>query len=159
MGKKKRISWRKGSGEALGFLSLLPVIFLLIIGIISIVKLTSLRQKMEYTAYVACRAAALSNTKPAAEENARKVAEIELAGYSDIYDVDLLDVKIDAVSKGSFPVSFVSCYDSRSRKTNKTWNKGKFVKCVLTVHLNDSNIFLSGDKTCTIYMALEKEDY
>ena len=63
--------WKKGSGEVFGFLCVSPIMVILLMLLVSIVQMTSLKQKLEYTAYVACRAAVVSETLSKAKQAAK----------------------------------------------------------------------------------------
>lgn len=158
--EEKNNSLKKGSGEALAFLCALPLIFILLVAVISIIKLTNLRQKMEYTAYVACRAAVVSDTYKDAVANAETVADIELAEFANLYNIDSKNISITIVPVKGYPEKVESGYDSRTGKQrSSSWKKGNFVKCVLTVHLSGGNPFMKGTKKTELTMAIEKEDY
>ena len=155
--------FQNGSGELLGFIALVPAIFALLIAIIIIVKMTSLRQKMEYTAYVACRAAALSDTQEEAQKNAEKVVGIELGSYEELFDIKGFKVEIKPFVPGKYtePEKIKNIDTRTGKEIDSEWKKGNFVDFTLTVYINNINVFLKGvkEKECRLYMAIEKETY
>lgn len=58
----KKDFWKKGASEILSFIVLAPVMLILFALLASIVQSESLKEKLEYTTYVAARAAALSES-------------------------------------------------------------------------------------------------
>lgn len=78
--------WKKGASEILSFIVLAPVMLILFALLASIVQSESLKEKLEYTTYVAARAAALSESLPAAQANAEQAAKVDLASYGADYD-------------------------------------------------------------------------
>lgn len=71
----KKDFWKKGASEILSFIVLAPVMLILFALLASIVQSESLKEKLEYTTYVAARAAALSESLPAAQANAEQAAK------------------------------------------------------------------------------------
>ena len=71
--------WKKGSAEMLSFIALAPTMLILFALLVSVVQATSFREKLEYTTYVAARAASLSDTLSDAKDNAKKAAAANLS--------------------------------------------------------------------------------
>ena len=86
--------WKKGASEILSFIVLAPVMLILFALLASIVQSESLKEKLEYTTYVAARAAALSESLPAAQANAEQAAKVDLASYGADYDPNSLRVTV-----------------------------------------------------------------
>ena len=102
MRKKLYRFFKEGNGEAIGFITMVPAIFALLVVIIIIIKMTTLRQKMEYATYVACRAAVVSDTQEEAQENAEKIIGIELGSYEELFDIKGYKVKIRPFVPGKY---------------------------------------------------------
>lgn len=133
--------WKKGSGEVFGFLCVSPIMVILLMLLVSIVQMTSLKQKLEYTAYVACRAAVVSETLSKAKQAAKEVAEADLRSYSSDYEGNVT-VKLE------YPTG------SATR-----WEKGNYIQCTVAVKVNPAGIGLDlGRVKSRIIMAIEKPD-
>ena len=162
---KKLKFWKKGSSDAFGFIVMTPVVIAVFILTVNMVRLTSLKQKMEYTAYVACRAAVVSDNIDKARVNAQKVAEEELRSYSHVYNASGVKFNIIREIPGTgYTEKFyeTSGYDSRTDTKRTSWVKGNFLECELIVDLNTNFLGLSGgtsERKCKIVMAIEKDDY
>lgn len=151
---------KRGSGEILGFITLVPALFLFLMMIITMVRLVGLRQKMEYAAYSACRAAVLAETYDEALNSSLQVAQMELTGYEDIYKPGSVQTDVEEIPIEGYPESLGKVgYDSRTGQTRDSWLKGNLIKCTLSLELNGLNPILNGEKKCEIYMFLEKDDY
>ena len=140
---------------------------MLVIGAtLNIMKLSLFKQKMEYTTYVACRAAVVSLNQKDANKYAKDLTRINLNPYSKI------------IQKSEPKISFLTDYvkppqsgtgeagtDSRSASQSKAnkkgkWVKGHFVRLTLSVDLKKSNFIINGqNKKTSVAMAIEKEDY
>ena len=162
--KKIKKHLKNGSGEALAFICLMPALLLTVYALISMIQLTLLRQKMEYAAYAACRAAVVSKTEQDANENAKKVAELELGAYGKIFDASTVKVYLKKTVKAVEPAQ-PGGVDSRSdeqtaKNQQSGWVKGTFLECTLVAKLKRNNVFIHGQtKKCKVTMAVEKEDY
>lgn len=154
--------WKKGNSEALGFIAVTPVALAVFVLTVDVSRLVSLRQKMEYTTYVACRAAAVSDDYDSASRNGQTVAENELRSYSAVYgagEPNFEIVRLVGQEEAGIPNPIDSGYDSRTGETRGSWKKGDFIQCVLTVELHGATPLLKGEKKCEMTMAVEKEDY
>ena len=49
----RRIDWKKGSGEIVGFAMILPAITFVFCAIVAVAQVGLIKQKLEYTAYTA----------------------------------------------------------------------------------------------------------
>lgn len=160
----ERKFWRKATGEAVGFSVLMPVVVIIIAIVVTLLKLSLFRQKMEYAAYAACRAAVVSKDLKEANKYAKEVVKLELAPYAGLIDQSTLYVRVSTTSDYVTP-AISAGDDSRSKsqtRKNKSskWIKGSFVKCEIKVNLIKSGIILDGqEKKTEIYMAVEKENY
>ena len=56
--------WEKGSGDIVGFLCTLPCIIIMLVLIVSIIQIGSIKERLEYTAYLACRQAVVILSTP-----------------------------------------------------------------------------------------------
>lgn len=136
---KKKL--KKGSGELFGFICISPIIMLLMLMLVSVAQVSSLKEKMAYTTYVACRAAVLAETKEEAEKSALEAAEKDLSRYSRSIQGDV-EVKLNYAS-GS----------------GHKWEKGNYITCVLKVKPATVSPLVKDKKIkCSMTMAIEKQD-
>lgn len=136
--KNKKL-WKKGSAEMMAFISLAPTMIILFALLASIVQVTSFKEKLEYTTYVAARAAAISNSKSEAQDNAQKAAEADLASYGDVYEPGSLKVDI-------------------STAAGSKWKKGGYMRCKVSVKFTGMTSFTNGEKSFEMVMAIEKTE-
>ena len=52
--------WQRGGGDIVGFLCTLPCIIFMLVLLISIIQIGSIKERLEYTAYLACRKAVVT---------------------------------------------------------------------------------------------------
>lgn len=136
---KKRF-WRKGSGEVFGFLCVSPIMVALTVMLVGVVELSCFKEKLEYTAYVACRAAAVSETKAEALEAAKKAAEEDLRSYDMDYDGDV------AVTL-------------RFTGGGREWKKGNYITCTVRASARPISPFINaGTVKSSLTMAIEKPE-
>lgn len=152
----KKKFWKKGSAESLGMLFMLPMILVLIMILVSFVQLTSFCEKLEYTTYVACRAASASASKEEAEENALAVAKANLATYSvtnlaadsNATEEVGVTVTIEYIDSGMDPVTEGADYNE--------WVKGNYIICTVEAeYIPMTTIAGSSAKSRSIVMAIE----
>ena len=86
--------WKKGSGEIIGFLSVLPVIIFLLVMLISIAQMGSIKERMEYTTYVAGRAAVVQKDFSSARKAAYETAQRDLLNFSNTFEPGSLKVTL-----------------------------------------------------------------
>lgn len=134
----KKDFWKKGASEILSFIVLAPVMLILFALLESLVQSESLKEKLEYTTYVAARAAALSESLPAAQANAEQAAKVDLASYGADYDPNSLRVTV-------YP-------DSSSK-----WTKGSYFKCEVSVNFRGVTSLVNRKKGFSLVMAVEHE--
>lgn len=131
--------WKKGSAEMLSFIALAPTMLILFTLLVSVVQATSFREKLEYTTYVAARAASLSDTLSDAKDNAKKAAAANLSSYGDVYEPGSLKVQVSNVA-------------------GSNWKKGGFMKCRVTVNFKGITTLVNGKKSFEMVMAVEKPE-
>ena len=122
----KKMKWKKGSGEILGFCAIIPMLFIMFMVLISALQVGIAKQRMEYAAYSACRAAVVSSDNDTANAQANGVAN------------EYLDS--------------MNCIDS----TDTSWVKGHFVECTLSADVQTIlPFFTNGTKSVSIVMMIE----
>lgn len=135
--KRKRIDYRKGSGELLSFVICLPALLFLFTCIISSIQVGSIKQALDYAAYSCGRTAVVCDTLAAAETRSQLVAD------KIVYD------SAGGIVPGSVTVT-ISIMD------NQAWAKGNFIRCTVAADVETAAPFVSGTKTGTIVMMIER---
>ena len=133
----KKIKWKKGSGEILGFCAIVPMLFIMFMVLISALQVGIAKQRMEYAAYSACRAAVVSSDNDTANAQANGVAN------------EYLD-SMNCIDSGSVNV------DLKVIDTDTSWVKGHFVECTLSADVQTIlPFFTNGTKSVSIVMMIE----
>ena len=156
----KRTYWKKGSGDIVGFLCTLPCIITMLVLLISIIQIGSIKERLEYTAYLACRQAVVAsdrNNNGSCMDDAKKIAaqtamdDLEKSNLKFIpgsIKVTLELVDEDTTSK--------SARKNSSKKSDLKWEKGNYVQCTVSVKIKAVTPFLSGMRSASIVMMIEK---
>lgn len=132
----RKIRWRQGGGELIGFVLVLPVIMLVFCAIVMAAQLGIARQSIEYTTYSAARAAVICET----QNQAQLAAELI---------VDDMIYEIPGVEPGSASVTLQNYMGS-------TWQKGGLIKCTVKVKVNTISPWSSSLVTADITMMIER---
>lgn len=128
--------WEKGAAESLSFIMLAPTILIIFAILATVVQAGCLKEKLEYTTYVAARAAVVSDSMASAKENAMEVAQADLASYGADYDPGSLKVSVSYVS-------------------GNKWEKGNYISCTVSVKFRGMFKLVNKRKKFTIAMAIE----
>ena len=136
--------WKKGSGEIIGFLSVLPVIIFLLVMLISIAQMGSIKERMEYTTYVAGRAAVVQKDFSSARKAAYETAQRDLLNFSNTFEPGSLKVTLRIIKK------------TGSSTSNKDWKKGNYLSCTISVNTKTHSPLINGKKSCTLTMMIER---
>ena len=131
-----KINWRKGGGELIGFVLVLPVLLMVFCAIIMAAQLGIARQSVEYTTYSAARAAVICENQAQAQQAA------ELIVGDMIYE-------IPGVEQGSARVTLQNYMGS-------VWQKGGLIKCTVQVRVNTITPWPPSDVTADITMMIER---
>lgn len=132
----RRIRWKKGGGELIGFVLVLPIIMFVFCAIIMAGQLGIARQSIEYTTYSAARAAVICENQNQAQLAAELIVD-EM-----IYD-------IPGVEPGSASVNLQNYMGS-------TWQKGGLIKCTVEVKVNTISPWSVSRVTADITMMIER---
>ena len=135
----KKKFWKKGSAEMMSFIALAPTMLILFALLVSVVQAGSFKEKLEYTTYVAARAATLSDTQREALSNAKKAAKANLSSYGDVYEPGSLKVEVANVA-------------------GSKWKKGGYMICKVSVKFKGITTLVNGKKSFELVMAIEKPD-
>ena len=136
--------WKKGSGEIIGFLSVLPVIIFLLVMLISIAQMGSIKERMEYPTYVAGRAAVVQKDFSSARKAAYETAQRDLLNFSNTFEPGSLKVTLRIIKK------------TGSSTSNKDWKKGNYLSCTISVNTKTLSPLINGKKSCTLTMMIER---
>lgn len=132
----KKIEWRKGGGELIGFVLVLPVIMFVFCAIIMAAQLGIARQSLEYTTYSAARAAVICENQSQAQSAAELI-------------VDDMIYEIPGVEPGSASVTIQNYMGS-------AWQKGGLINCTVQVQVNTVSPWSSSILTADITMMIER---
>lgn len=131
--------WRKGGGEVIGFVYILPFIIMLICCIIATAQISTVKQQLSYTAYNACRAAVVSTDETTANERGTAIFEDSIGSISDV----------SALGGSTYAPFELAVLDGGR------WEKGNFVKCTVRVYVQTMLPFTSGIREESIVMMIE----
>lgn len=157
---------KKGSGEVLSFLICLPCIFIMIFLILDAIRIGSIRERLEYTAYKAARAAVMCKDMEEATKKANEVAQKDL--LSSNLKIDMTDPNWGAMKIVKIQYADGEGLDSKGKSagTKKNakadadkWEKGNFITCQVTVKMK-TILATEGtaSRTGSIVMMIEQTD-
>lgn len=147
---------KKGSGDAVAFIWLTPVIVIILIMLVTYVKLMGAKQKMSYAAYCACRAASVCTSFSDAQDKSMIAAIQNLGSYGDVIDIGTLDVTLTIVpGDGTKAGKKISKKQVRKNKNKHSWDKGNYVTCILTASPAPGNNLIQDDLQAQITLAIE----
>lgn len=167
----KKSFWQRGSGDIVGFLCTLPCIIFMLVLLVSIIQLGSIKERLEYTAYLACRQAVVATDKNGngscmdeAKKIAKKTAIADLKKSKLKYVNGSVKVKLALVqhgneSSGDFDTvtgSEDALNNSGKETSSLKWEKGNYVQCTVSVKIKSVTPFLSGTRSASIVMMIEK---
>lgn len=132
----RKIKWRKGGGELLGFAVILPAMLFVFCALIMAAQLGIARQSIEYTTYSAARAAVICENQAQAQDAAELIVE------DMIYDIP-----------GAVPNS--ASVNIRNYM-GSTWKKGGLIKCTVTVKVNTIAPWPASKVVADITMMIER---
>ena len=128
--------WRKGNGEILGFVYVLPFIIFLVMCIISSAQVALLNQSLSNAAYNCGRAAVVSESETLAVERANEIYS-QLVGEPDGAD------------------GYIAC---EIEVLGGDWEKGQYIRCTVRKHIDVLMPFTSGVRSQSIVMMIEGGD-
>lgn len=146
--------WQRGSGDIVGFLCTLPCIIFMLVLLISIIQIGSIKERLEYTAYLACRKAVVAsdtNGNGSCMDEAKKIAK-----KTAIADLKKSKLKY---KDGSVKVKLELVENKNAGSSNNSklkWEKGNYVQCTVSVKIKAVTPFLSGRRSASIVMMIEK---
>ena len=141
MFKKIKKSLIKGGGEILGFMAILPCLCFLLVFIVGAFQSGSIKERLEYTAYVACRAAISEKNYELADAAAKQAAQDDLT-LSGEKNITNLKTELKIVGDGV-------------TESTQKWMKGNMVQCIVTADVKNVSIFFPKTRMSTIIMMIE----
>ena len=140
----KGIRWKRGGGELIGFAICLPMIMLVISGIILILQLGLAKQKLEYAAYSAARAAVVQENMGRAQLAASEAA------------MSALETGTIGINRGGVTVALELVAGRTHHATGDVgWQKGALLKVIVTADVNTIAPFLDRRMGTEIVMMVE----
>lgn len=131
--------WKKGGGEIIGFVYILPFIVMLICCIIAAAQVSTTKQLLTYTAYNSCRAAVVSTDEATAVSRGEAIYEDAIG---DIAAVSTLG----GTPYEPFELEILD---------GAQWEKGSFVRCTVRLYTETLLPFTSGVREQSIVMMIE----
>lgn len=133
--KRLRAFFKKGGGEVLAFLMCLPVMMFVLFLILDVIRMGAVREKLEYAAYMAARAAVvednLGKAKTAANKKAKEILDPDKSGLQidKTYGKWLSNkfVTISYASKNGLESQAKSGTKKDSSAKRDKWEKGNFI--------------------------------
>lgn len=123
----KKIDWKKGAAELLGYGVIMPMIIALIIAILTAGQISSVKQNLAYASYSVGRAAVVSNNV----ESAKKRAD---AVMKEMYGDNFIGGTIDSNIQNDYIYKLKNgqtCYEIVAVGANAQWAKGDVIKCTI----------------------------
>lgn len=158
--------FRSGNGEVVGLISVTPVIVFFIVLFIDAARLSTMQAHLNYATYIACRAAAVSETYDtgyqraaiafsANMENAPIVDDAQLAA-DDIFVVEDSDEENDEEYISLDLVVVDEDGNEINPEEDGAWSKDNYVQLTIAMKMNTMFDFLNGEKECTITQVIEE---
>lgn len=141
--QSKRINWKKGSAELIGFALVLPVLCALIMISLGIIQTGVMRQSIEYATYMSARSAVTCDTYSKAQEQAKSTAIANLSSSAKTAD----QAKVTVTLVGG---------TSSTTGSGITWEKGALAKVTITLPFKSIIDLKEHTMTSTMYMMVER---
>jgi Flp pilus assembly protein TadG len=138
----KKVSWKRGNGELLGFTICLPLLMFMFCGLIMATQLGLAKQSLEYAAYSAARAAVVQESFAQAQNAADLMAADAAVGT---FGVKNVTAELEVVS-GRLDYAAGSV----------RWEKGSLLKTVVRVDINTIAPFPDSELSTEITMMVER---
>lgn len=143
---------------------ILPTLVFILALIIAVIQVGLVKERLEYTAYLACREAVTCGAKNIsdAEEFAFTKAQQDLlfkaAKNGQIkFDINSLEVKLSYADEEESARTTTG--KRSSKKKNKAeeekWTKGNYIRCRVSVNVKPALVFMQGVRSATIVMMIE----
>ena len=132
--------WEEGNSEVVGFMVVTPVLAFFLVTVAGFVQLSMIRTKIDYAAYAACRAAAVSSTKSAALRKAKQTFMQNLQGVIDHVEIEQSDIELKTIGHNSAKLTkrkrawahdktpkIISATTVMKREDNGKWVQGEYI--------------------------------
>jgi len=136
---KQKTFWNKGGGEIIGFAYILPFIIMLLCCLIAAAQISIVSQRLSYTAYNACRSAAVSIDEATGRERGLAIFEGIIGDCG----------SLQSQSPTPYHPFELTVLDGNN------WEKGSFIKCTVRVYVKTLLPFTSGVREESIVMMIE----
>ena len=158
--------FRSGNGEVVGLISVTPVIVFFIVLFIDAARLSTMQAHLNYATYIACRAAAVSETYDTGYQRAAIAfsANMEKAPIVDDAQRAADDIFVVEDSDEENDEEYISLdlvvVDEDGNEINPeedgAWSKDNYVQLTIAMKMNTMFDFLNGEKECTITQVIEE---
>lgn len=138
---------KRGSGEAITFMAITPVVLIIVVIVVGIIQLGMIKERLEYTVYSACRAAVVSDDLKQARQNATKAALNDLQRSGALFDTSTMVLTLKPIT---------SVKGSKKDSGGAVWKKGNYLECEISVYVSSTIGFLAGRRSCKKIMMIER---
>lgn len=145
---RARSFWRAGGGEVMGFLAAIPCLAIMLAAIVTVIRVGTFRETLEYAAYKGCRAAIECKDMDSARSASKYVARNFVVDAFD--DAEEVEVTLEYAS------DVESASRGESGSGSSEWAKGKFVTCTVKASLVTFGGLFDGTKHASITMMIER---
>lgn len=160
------VFFRSGNGEVVGLISVTPVIVFFIVLFIDAARLSTMQAHLNYATYIACRAAAVSETYDTGYQRAAMAfsANMENAPIVDDSQLSADDIFVVEDSDEESEEEYISLdlviVDEDGNIINPekegAWSKNNYVQLTISMKMNTMFDFLNGEKECKITQVIEE---
>lgn len=144
---------KNGGGEVLSFMITVPALIYMFAAILGIIQTGMIKERLEYTAYKACREAIVCKNLTVARKKAKEVAEDDFlkASRQGGLKYKKVDAELDIISKGAQ----TNTGKSSKKSDNSKWMKGNYVQCTVKVESEPIFAFMKKERSSSIVMMIE----
>lgn len=151
MQDRKKKFWKKGGGEVVGFLCIVPCVIFILAVLVTIIQLGSIKERLEYTAYKACRQIIVCRDADKdgdylddAKKIAKQIAREDLEYSTEVFEPGTVKAKVTLVEN-----------PDDTNGTEVKWEKGRYVQCTVSVKVKTPIKLMNGRKSSSIVMMIE----
>lgn len=145
------INWKKGGGEVIGFLCIVPIVIFMFSVLITTLQVGKLKERLEYVAYKACRQAVVCKDR----NKDGDYMDDALEAAQDVTELEFERRSPDAFDNGTYTTELTLLSAEGEDEEDVVWEKGRYVKCTISVDATTPLAFMSGTKYASIVMMIE----
>jgi len=146
--RKPKKFFKKGAGEAMGFIIASPVLIMVFALLVSIIQVGMIDERLEYIAYSACRKAVTAKNYKTGAKTAEKYMESEIGKAGLKYEEGSESITLYITGTAKKPEDY-------TKKDLQKWKKGAYVQCTVRVSVTPPMVFVNGKRSSTVVMMIE----